>query len=245
MVNYLSNREYAGVIVSGEDSENRGRYKVFIPELMYHVQSESNTEDVGLLCMNHVGKYRNTQSDNGIYGQYFPLHPKTRVIVKFYEEDLNTGYIDRIVGDYHSESDENGVSSAPFKIESTERDEYYQLLRTVAEDLIAISCETSSIPKNGIHIYNHRDQNVLILDEKGVHLYSKNNLDVDITGKTSINVGENTQLIVGGELSISVSGNCNIDAPKIFLNCGLSKKEDVEKAEQITFNQPEEVVIDI
>lgn len=244
MIDYLSNREYAGVIVSGEDSENRGRYKVFIPELMYHVQSENNTEDVGLFCMNHVCKYRNTQSHNGIYGQYFPLHPNTRVIVKFYEEDLSTGYIDRIIGDYHCESDVSGVSSAPFKINSTERDEYYQLLRTVAEDLIAISCKTSSIPKNGIHIYNHTDQNVLILDEKGVHLYSKSDLDIDMTGKTSIKIGGRTQLIVSGELHISVSGNCNIDAPRISLNCGLSKKEEVEKAEQITFNQPEEVVID-
>lgn len=219
MDKFLTNREYAGVIKEGEDPQNRGRYKVFINELMYYV--EDSEEDPGIFCVNHVHKYRDTHSSAGIYGQYFPLQVGTRVIVKFYEEDLTTGYIDRIISDYHSELDVSEVSCAPFENTISDRDQYYQLLRTVAEDLVAVSCDTENFPKNGIHIYHKKDNVVFVFDENGVHLYAKQNLDVNIDQKAVINIGKNMQLIVGDKLDIIVSGDINITTNANY-NLGIS-----------------------
>lgn len=252
---FLTDREFAGVVVTGQDEKNKGRYYVLIPELMYNIHDKDEGK---ILCMNHVSNYRNTYCDTngspefattGVYGQYFPLHPGTKVIVKFYEEDFQTAYIDRIISDYYEDS-------MPLKIETSERDQYYQLLRTIAYDLIAVTCDTTSIPSDGIHIYHKKDNVVVVFDKDGIHIYTKKDFDQRIDGKAFIKVDGDVDCVFSSNLNISVSGNvkigvegscelnvaglCNVDAKIINLNCGVSQAPDIEedeKAPQIEFDQ--------
>ena len=80
--------EFIGTILKGVDPLQQGRYKVHIPELMQHI-----AENRGIWCKNQVHSWRITSSDVGEYGSYFPLHVGTKVVVRFYKNDLNTGYI--------------------------------------------------------------------------------------------------------------------------------------------------------
>lgn len=164
----LSQKEYIGKILSDNDSQKlQGRYKVHIPELMYQMSNNS-----GIWCKNAVHANRVTNSESGTYGSYVPLHPGTNVIVKFVNNDPNTGYITRIVSDDKS-------NSLPFNI--TDRDDYYQIMRTPKNNNIIGICEnTSDLPNNSIHIYYHHSQTVIIIDQEGYHFHTNNNKDVTI-----------------------------------------------------------------
>ncbi len=208
----LINREFHGIIVEGpslDDPKNRGRYRVKIPELMPHLVED----DAYIWCLNHVHKYRNTQVDQedegdveNIEGQYFPLRPGIHVLVKFYKEDYNSGYIDRIVSDYYKDS-------LPLDLKTEDRDKYYQLLRTIKSDLFAITLDdmqTSGIPSNGIHMYFREDRTVLIINEEGFHVYSKDNLDYQIDGFGHVKIGDKLDLFISSDLNISVGGDVNM-----------------------------------
>jgi hypothetical protein len=196
----LIGREFAGQIVAGNDPKNRGRYKVLINELMYNIYDK----DEGFIyCVNHVCNHRNTNCDNGIYGQYLPLQSGTKVIVKFYTNDLETAYIDRIVSDYYE-------NSMPLGIPTTDRDQYYQLLRTIANDLISVTAGTSGIPAGGMHLYHKGDNVQLVFDTTGIHIYTKKDLDEQIDGEASIKINGNVTCKFDADLSIQVSGNTKI-----------------------------------
>ena len=199
---HLIGQEFAGQIISGDDPMNRGRYCVLIQELMHNIYDQSEGY---IYCVNHVGNYRNTNSDNGIYGQYFPLQPGTKVIVKFFTNDLETGYIDRIISDYYP-------NSQPLGIPSEDRDQYYQLLRTVANDLIAITGNTTSgaLPANSMVFY-HKGSNVKVsFDPDGIHIYTKKSLDVQIDEDAYAQIDGDTDVMLGGDLQVSISGDNKI-----------------------------------
>lgn len=206
---YLTGREFSGVISSeeatsaDEDPKNRGRYRVLIPELMYNCYDD----DGQIYCVNHVTKYRNAycNTGEGIYGQYFPLHPGTRVIVKFYKEDIQTAYIDRIVGDFHQDS-------LPLELSGGNRDNYYQLLRTIANDLIAVTDQTSmsSVPKHSMVFYHKKDNVQVTFDETGIHIYTKQALDTQITKEAFIKVDDTIDIVIGKECQISIGSDNKI-----------------------------------
>ena len=142
----LTEKEFLAKVLKDPDPKNEGRYKVHIPDLMHHLP-----EDQGIFVKNHVHKYRVTPSEKGNYGQYFPLQENTIVIVKFFENDYNSGYIDRIISDYE-------IDSLPLKVK--DRDELYQLLRTPKYDnLIVINEDTEDQPPNSIHLYFNKPIN--------------------------------------------------------------------------------------
>jgi hypothetical protein len=217
----LTDREFSGKIIPGKDPKNCGRYCVLIPELMYNIYDK---EEGFIYCSNHVTNHRNSSSDNGIYGQYFPLYSGTKVIVKFNSEDLETGYIDRIISDHYE-------NSMPLGISSDDRDQYYQILRTIANDLIAITHDTSQIPKNGIHLYHKGDNVNLIFDESGIHIYTKKDHDQQIDGESFIKVNGNVNCVFSSELNIQISGpvkittsgNCDISSGGV---CNVSSSGD-------------------
>ena len=205
----LTDCVFQGTIIEGDDPKNRGRYRVVIPELMYNIYDQVEGY---IYCNNHVTNSRNTSSNNGIYGQYFPLHAGTKVIVKFYAEDYETGYIDRIISDYYSDS-------MPLGIPTKDRDEYYQLLRTVANDLFSVTCETSSLPKGGIHLYHKGDNVNLVFDETGIHIYSKKDFDQQIDGESFIKINGNVNCVFSSELNIQITGPVKITSSG---NCDIS-----------------------
>ena len=219
MSKYLTDREFGGIIggelltVTDDDPSNRGRYRVLIPELMGNCYDDG---DAPIFCTNQVTKYRNTICNvgSGIYGQYFPLHPGTKVIVKFCNEDYQSGYIDRIIGDYYE-------NSLPMALDTKDRDQYYQLLRTIDNDLIAVTCDTISenVPNRGFHIYHKKDNIMVIFDDTGIHVYDKKDLDTQIDGKAYIKVNDQVDCVFGSKVNISIAGDCNVD---VASNCNLT-----------------------
>jgi len=126
----LTETEFIGRIVPKDtdefhDPKQMGRYKVHIPTLMPHLD-----KDEGIWVKNHTHKWRITPSEVGEYGSYFPLQAKTYVIVKFFENDINTGYIDRIVSDWKEERDVEAQDCVEPKPVLEDRDEQYVIFKT-------------------------------------------------------------------------------------------------------------------
>ena len=161
----LTNREFIGKVLPDADRTHSGRYYVHIPELQ---TNRSETE--GILVKNHVHNYRVTYSASGTYGSYFPLQPKTIVVVKFFINNLNSGYVERIISDADPQC-------LPFKI--VDRDNYYQVIRTPKKDnLLAIyeGSTEANVPKNSIHFYFNDTRTVFVIDEEGITIRTEDNL---------------------------------------------------------------------
>lgn len=241
----ITNREFPGILIKDPDPEkdsdgnviekikydetNRGRYLVYIPEIMYNIHDQPQN---GIWCVNHVHKYRDTyidevvdKKDKSIGGQYFPLQEDMHVIVKFFSNDYRSGYIDRIISDYYGKAGDvskTEFNSMPFKLMHEERDDYYQIIRSKNNDLIAISTLSSTkqseliekksnydkgkdedeksieaiLPTESLHIYYKKDQVQIICNDKGLF----------------INVKEAMQINVDGEARIKVKNGCYIDS---------------------------------
>lgn len=210
----LLGREFFGVVLPDIDTKNQGRYKVYIPELQPHMK-----ENTGIWAKNHVHKYRMTRSDKGSYGSYYPLQPGTKVVVKFFTNQIETAYIDRIVSDYEPET-------LPFK--SSDRDEYYQIILTPKKKhLIAICEDTPDKPANSIHIYHNDHHITIVLDPGGLH--------INVGGVENMKASVNINIQAGVDVNIKAGGNCNIDASTINLNCGVAA--DAGSAQLISISE--------
>jgi hypothetical protein len=177
----MINSSFHAIILDEKDPQNKGRYKVYIPEL-----APLLTDDSGIWVKNQIHKYRdNTGSGKGRYGQYFPLHPGTHVLVVFYNiNDLNSGYVDRIIDDdipnpdTTKELSDNEPIQNQFKIplpfdSDKDRDEFYQLIRTPKYDnIIAISEDSAGdiIPTSNIFIGYKKFRSSFTLNDDGIHL---------------------------------------------------------------------------
>ena len=206
------NVEYPGRILSGLDPENKGRYLVHIPELMYAIKDE------GIYCVNHTHKWRNTETTKidgetlvdgatELGGSYYPLVVGTRVIVKFFAQDCASGYIDRVNSDHYS-------NSMPLNLQPEQRDEYYQLLRTSKNDLIAISTteeDTDILPKHSIHIYYDKDQVQVICNEEGMFIVAKEDLQIVVE--------KDIRIKAKGTVHIEAADSLCLKAPEIKLDC--------------------------
>ncbi len=217
MITQLINREFLGFILPDPDTKHQGRYKVHVPELQPHMK-----DNVGIWAKNHVHKWRATYSRSGIYGSYYPLQPGTCVIVKFFDNHIESAYIDRIVSDYT-------VQSLPIK--TIDRDDYYQLIRTPKKNhLIAFCEETTDKPVNSIHIYYDNQKITIVLDSSGLNinvtgstnLKSSVNINIQSGADVNIKAGGKCNIQSGGDCNVKAGGNCNVDAPMINLNCGAA-----------------------
>ncbi len=188
----LTTKSYNGTVLSDIDPERKGRYLVRIPGLQ-PLLSESR----GVWIKNHIHKYRdNTSSQYGRYGQYFPIMPEARVLVKFYSNDTNSGYIDSIIDDDIPNDDISGTSlpadsklepgdnregtfkiPLPFNAEY-DRDEMFQIIRTPKhQNLFMITEDTTGdpLPKNSIHLYHDKHRTKMVMNEYGYNLMTKQN----------------------------------------------------------------------
>lgn len=237
----VTQREFLGKVLPDLDPKHQGRYKVFIPNLMPHIAN-----DKGIWVKNHIHKNRITPSKDGNYGQYFPLHANTLVIVKFFENDYNSGYIDRIVSDFE-------IESLPLKV--IDRDDLTQLFRTPKKNnIFVVNEETTDQPPNSIHLYFNEYRTIFIIDEEGIHISTLDNedkeilkdnnqyvhgnkkvtIDLDnevlIKGNKKQTINGDYEIVVEGNLILTVKGQISMqsevqivsDAPVIHENSGLS-----------------------
>ncbi|HQF37206.1 MAG TPA: hypothetical protein PLL26_06250 [Candidatus Dojkabacteria bacterium] len=213
----LINREFVGLVLPDLDTANQGRYKVYIPELQPHMK-----EGAGILAKNRVHNWRVTPSRNGIYGSYYPLQPGTYVIVKFFDNQIESAYIDKVISDHEPQC---------LPLKTIDRDNYYQIIRTPKYNhLIAICEDTTDKPSNSIHIYYNNQKITLVMDSTGLNINItgdaniKSSVNINIQSGTDVNIksGAKTNIQTGGDANIKAGGNCNIDAPMINLNCGAA-----------------------
>lgn len=200
----LRGKEFLGKIVPNPakdefyDFRQQGRYRVHIPELMPHLPY-----NVGIWCKNHTHKWRITPSDVGEYGQYFPLQAGTYVIVQFYENDINTGYIDRINSDYKRDRDVEAQDCTAPKPAFEERDEQYIICKTPKKWSSFYINEDTYYEPNTIYLIYNRDHNperrtVHRIDESGHHFWTRDNLRERIKLDHNKQVDGNETILVKG-----------------------------------------------
>ena len=211
----LKTGSFNAIVLKDKDLNNQGRYKVQIPTLMNLV---INTD--GIMVKNQVHKWRCTDSEIGTYGEYKPIQPGTKVLVKFHSDDINTGYIDRIISDQE-------MNTLPFK-NITDRDDIYQLLRTPKyNNFILVTEETTDEPPNSVHLYFNKYRTTIIVDEQGIHIHTDDNKDEEITKSENLLVKEDRKrtvnqsedilikdghkLQVNSAYDIKVTAKCNIE----------------------------------
>jgi len=208
-------KEYDGILtLSGEhDPLRQGRYLVHIDELMF----QSDPETHGIWCQNHVHKWRITPSKFGEYGQYFPLQPGTRVVVKFRTRQITSGYIDRIRSDMLQDTDVEAQDCVKPKENIKDRDEQYIIFKTPKKNnVFYINENTDNEPNTIFLIYNRDDsgrRTVLRINEGGIHIYTRDELNIRITGVVNIKA----------DSDINIDGGKNIN-----LNCGKANPVDLE-----------------
>ena len=193
----LTDCTFQGTVIEGNDPKNRGRYRVVIPELMYNIYDK---EEGFIYCSNQISGGRNSGSAKGIYGQYFPLHPNTRVSVKFASEDYSSAYINNVVSDFH----DNSMPLVPG--DESQRDNFTQLIRTVSNDLITVTNETSAgeVPANSMAFYHKGDNVKITFDPDGIHIYTKKYFDQQIDGKAYIGIDKDTEVLLKQNLKVSI-----------------------------------------
>jgi hypothetical protein len=215
----LTDREWFGRLVPKDteeyyDPKQMGRYKVHIPSLMPHIEKEK-----GIWVKNQVHKWRITPSEVGEYGQYFPIQPKTYVIVKFYENDINTGYIDRIISDWKEERDVEAQDCVEKKPVLEDRDEQYILFKTPKKwNAFYVNEETKNEP-NTIYLIYNRDDNperrtVYRINEEGIHIWTRDDLRVRVLGDENTQIDGNRSRYVKGDQRQNIYGNDNTEIRK-------------------------------
>lgn len=200
----LTDCTFQGTVIEGNDPKNRGRYRVVIPELMYNIYDK---EEGFIYCSNQISGGRNSGSAKGIYGQYFPLHPNTRVSVKFASEDYSSAYINNVVSDFHD-------NSMPLVAgNEAQRDNFTQLIRTVSNDLITVTNETSAgeVPANSMAFYHKEDNVKVTFDPDGIHIYTKKDFDQQIDGKAYITIDKDTDVLLKQNLQIKILENNKVE----------------------------------
>jgi hypothetical protein len=213
--NSLIEHEFIGTVLPDLDPLQKGRYRVHIPELMQHI-SEQN----GIWCKNHVHAWRITPSADGEYGSYFPLHADTKVIIKFYSNDINTGYICRIISDALDQTDKEGQDAVTVKPSLKDRDEQYIIFKTPKKFNVFYANEETENEPNTIYLVYNRDGNperrtVYRIDESGIHLWTRDNRRVRILLDENRQIdGNQTEYIklsrkrnIGEHDSLAVRGN--------------------------------------
>lgn len=205
----LSSKTYLGIVVSGEDKKNKGRYKVHIPEL--HID---DPENVGVYAYNRVNNHyvRNNEKTGQEYGSYHPIQVGTRVIVRVYNGNIETAEIIGIVGD-------NKINALPLNAVTSDRDEFYVLVKTPKENTLFVVTENStSLPASSIHIYHKNKNTVVIIDSNGIHIKSPS-MNVTVSD-LNINISGNCNIHASGTINVSSGSSINVNAPSINLGTG-------------------------
>jgi hypothetical protein len=181
-----------------------------------------------------------------MYGQYHPIQPGTLVLVCFYEDDLNTGYIERIISDQQQKTQPQiGVDVEPKSIK--DRDDVHVIFKTpkyhnalyILEDTAdGDTGLTKKLIPNSIHLYYNMHRTSMIINECGIHWFT-----MDSYGKTII--GDYAKWVLG-DYSRFIGGKTNIVTTHDFFrgnnmntHCtsGLEQRYHSEKQGSQTSNE--------
>ena len=197
----LRQNEYHGIVLKDKDPKNQGRYRCHIPDLMPLIK-----ETKGIWVKNHLHKWRYTFSKEYFYGEYKPIQEGTLVLIKFYEDDLNTGYIDRIVSDQIKKTlPKIGVETDP--VSTIDRDDVYLRYKTPKKHNMHIIFEETSDSKaglekelipNSVHIYFNELRTTHIINEDGIHWFTKDNRGVTVEKQNSEWIKKDEKIYVEG-----------------------------------------------
>lgn len=262
----LIHREFLARVLPDLDPLRQGRYSVHIPDLMHGIE-----ESGGIWAKNHTHKQRMTTSDKGEYGQYFPLQSGTMVIVKFFDEDINTAYIDRIVSDWSTNSNVLGQDCTEVAGAETDRDEQYIIFKTAKKWSAFYVNEDTSKEPNTMYLIFNRDKagrrTVLRVDETGISWYTRDNRRVRIKLDDNLQVdGNRTEYIKGydtrnvdgdldmktmsklrmesiDDMDIKTSKNFKLEATQ-NIDIKTPQKVTIEATDNITFKTPSTFIID-
>lgn len=211
----IKDKEFLGTVLPDLDNRQMGRYRVFVPQLMQHIPNIR-----GMFYKNNVHAWRITPSENGEYGSYFPLHPGTNVLVRYFENDLTTGRIVKIVSDDNDKTDNEAQDCTTVKSSLTDRDEQYIIFKTPKKfNIFYVNEETEHEP-NTIYLVYNRDgdperRTVYRIDESGIHLWTRDNRRVrilldenrQIDGNQTEYIKQNRTHNIGQHDSLAVRGN--------------------------------------
>ncbi len=226
-------RFYQGKILEEIDPKHRGYYKVHIYSSEYHIE-----ETEGIWCKNCVHTYRNTPDSDGQYGQYFPLHKDTKVLIRFAEDDLNTGEIVRIL------SDEEPVKKFPLSKNPKDRDNLTQMFRTIKHDNTFMinegEGENTSLPEDSIHLYYHAGKTKIIINKDGIHIFTEDNMNITVNGNVNTYIKGNYKLQVDGTIDIKCAKDISITG-KEKLNIKNSKNINVSSNEDFNLNTEKKI----
>jgi len=208
---FLTGKEFLGQIIPKNstnyyDSKLQGRYRVYIPELMPHIEN-----DQGIFCKNHVTKYKITGSHDGEYGQYFPLHPGTYVIVKFQSNDFNSGYIDRIISDYKQNTNVEAQDCVTPVPNESDRDEQTILIKTPKKNNIFYINEDTKNEPNTIYLVYNRDENgrntVFRINPSGITIWTRNNIRERVLKDSNVQIDKNKTEYVKQNKKVDIDGS--------------------------------------
>lgn len=206
----LRQYSYHGLVLPDKDPKNQGRYKIHIPELHPLIKAAE-----GIWVKNQQHNWRYGPSDDYMYGEYFPLQPGTKVLVKFYENDFHTGYVDRIISDQIiSTTPKIAVKKIPKA--TTDRDDIYMLFKTpkkhnlftVLEDTADSTNKLNAklIP-NSMHLYYNYRRSTMIINQDGIHWFTMDNRGVTVEGNNSEWVNKNEKVYVKLNRDVFINGN--------------------------------------
>ncbi len=197
----LINKEFIGTVLPDKDNNHQGRYKINISELQPHTK-----ESDGIWVKNHSCRNRISPSAVGVCGAYFPLQAGMAVIVKFFSNHIDSGYVDRIISDAYPET-------LPF--EAIERHVYFNKTRT-----------TVVIDENGINIKT--DDNINVTVAKNVKITVAGTADIKVTGNANVSsaadvnvkAGANANVEAGSNANVKAGGNANISGAVVNIKGG-------------------------
>jgi len=201
----LVGRDFIGEIISVGKDDRVGYYKVYIPELIHLAGSD------GIIVVDECNNYWYTSSSAGKYGSFLPLQKGTKVVVRFKNNNINSGYIDRI---FSYELPGNSKSNHPL---------YFLLINTPANNKIEIDDKNKTF-------------DIVYFGGKGKISFSNSALDIIFNGNLNIKASqiikiEGSQVQINDQIPSLNSPNINVNK----LVDKLPKKENSDKV-SLTLN---------
>ena len=222
-VSSLANAVFLGRVLPDLDPNSQQRYKIHIPLLMRYMDDKH-----GIWCHNYTAGGTMSKSQTGEYGSSTPLQPGTFVMVRFMENDPNSGFIERTVSHAEKGSDTKGQDSTETINRPEDRDRRTVLYKTPNRSHTTYINEETKEEPNSYYEVHGRDANpgretVRRVNEDGMHMYTRantrkrvllndnNQIDKDqsfyVKGNQKTNIDGEQDVTVASGRFITVNGN--------------------------------------
>lgn len=204
---------YHGIVERWIDPENRGRYKVKIPDLAAYEQQ--------FVVINNIHSWSHTIVDNQSYGCYYPLFPKTNVNVIFKKSgDAASGVIVSIIPDGSTKKSftNNKISTIPLK--STSRDDVYVVMNTKGLNSGLWFFDNSDKFTRSTHYLYNAGSSGMIMDDSGINLFTNSRCAMKVNSSHFLKVEQSSSETIGVTKHIKAGQDVRMFADRdIHLRC--------------------------